>query len=141
MAKLVQLTNPNTDENIFPRTPTKAIINTDGSNLSAVNGIVKGDGNGNFIAVTITPDTIGAATKPVAKTVVLSVSSWSDNTATIAVTGMTTNSNIIIAAAPVNHMAYAQAGVRCSAQGSGTLTFVCENTPTEDLTVNVLIVG
>lgn len=141
MAKLVQLTNPNTDENIYPRTPTKAIINTDGSNLSAVNGIVKGDGNGNFIAVTITPDTIGAATKPVAKTVVLSVSSWSDNTATIAVEGMTTSSNIIVAAAPASHMAYAQAGVRCQEQFLEGLTFVCENTPTEELIINVLVVG
>lgn len=141
MAKLVQLTNPNTDENIYPRTPTKAIINTDGSNLSAVNGIVKGDGNGNFTTITITPDTIGAASKPVTKTLSLPASSWSNNTITRAITGITTSSDIIIAAAPANHMAYARAGVRCSAQGSGSLTFVCENTPTKDLTVNVLIVG
>lgn len=68
MAKLVQLTDPKTNENIYPQTPTKAIINTDGSNLSTVDGIVKGDGTGNFIGieetevelVEITPTLIGA---------------------------------------------------------------------------------
>lgn len=91
--------------------------------------------------IIITPDSIGAASEPVAKTVILSVSDWSDNTVTKTVTGMTTSSNIIVAAAPANHMAYAQAGVRCQEQFLEGLTFVCENTPTEELTVNVLVVG
>ena len=73
MAKLVQLTNSDTNENIYAKTPTKAVINADGSNLSAVEGIVKGDGEGNFTGVeatevdlvdvdlvSITPDLIGA---------------------------------------------------------------------------------
>ena len=75
MAKLVQLTDPKTNENIYPQTPTKAIINTDGSNLSAVDGIVKGDGTGNFVGVEetevelveITPALIGAQPQITAK--------------------------------------------------------------------------
>lgn len=56
MAKLVQLTNPETNENIYPQTPIKAIINTSGSNLSTVNGILKGDGAGNITAATAGTD-------------------------------------------------------------------------------------
>lgn len=48
MAKLVQLTNSETNENIYAKTPVKAIINADGSNVSSVNGILKSDGKGNI---------------------------------------------------------------------------------------------
>ena len=90
--------------------------------------------------ITITPDNIGAASKSIAKTLSLPVSNWNNNTVSIAAE-VNHSSNVIVAAAPASHMAYAQAGVRCSHQGPGVLTFVCENTPTEELMVNVLIVG
>lgn len=48
MAKLVQLTNSETNENIYAKTPVKAIVNADGSNVSSVNGILKSDGKGNI---------------------------------------------------------------------------------------------
>ena len=35
--------------------------------------------------------------------------------------------------------AWAAAGVYCSAQGAGTLTFTCSTVPTSALTANVLI--
>ena len=38
-------------------------------------------------------------------------------------------------------MAYAEAVVRCTAQGAGTLTFACETVPTADVAANVLILG
>lgn len=50
MAKLVQLINSETNENIYPKTPIKAIVNADGSNISTINGILKGDGAGNVTA-------------------------------------------------------------------------------------------
>ena len=40
-----------------------------------------------------------------------------------------------------SYMTYAEAGVRCTAQGAGTLTFACETAPTEDVVANVLILG
>ena len=52
MAKLVQLTNPETNEIIYPQTPIKAIKNTDGSDFAAVNGLLKGDGTGNISTAT-----------------------------------------------------------------------------------------
>lgn len=67
MAKLVQLTNSDTNENIYPQMSTKTLINADGSNFSTANGILKGDGTGNFTGVEELPvelvelskDTIG----------------------------------------------------------------------------------
>lgn len=81
------------------------------------------------------------ADKPAAKTVLLPVAGWSSNSQTVSVAGMTASANIIVTAAPDSYMAYAEAGVHCTAQGAGTLTFACEDTPTEALTVNVLILG
>lgn len=81
------------------------------------------------------------ADKPVGKTATLTVTGWSSNVQTVNVEGMTASANIIVTAAPDSYIAYAEAGVHCTAQGAGTLTFACEDTPTEALTVNVLILG
>lgn len=62
-------------------------------------------------------------------------------TQTVSVAGVTATANCIITAAPDSYMAYAEAGVRCTAQGAGTLTFACETVPTEDVAANVLILG
>lgn len=75
-----------------------------------------------------------------ARTVTLSASGWSNNTQTVFVEGVTSSS--IIQVAPSGAMDnYIDAGVYCSAQGAGTLTFICETTPTADIAVNVLIMG
>lgn len=83
------------------------------------------------------------ADKAVGRSVTLTASEWDADTKTqtVTVTGMTTSANCIITAAPASYMAYAEAGVRCGTQISGGLSFVCEEIPTEDLTVNVLILG
>ena len=46
---------------------------------------------------------------------------------------------VIVAPAPDSLEAYAAAGVRCTAQASGKLTFTCQSVPTAALTVNVVI--
>lgn len=65
---------------------------------------------------------------------------WSSSSQTINVTGVTASNNVIVAAAPASQAAYTAAGVICTAQGAGTLTFTCTSTPSTDLTVNVLII-
>ena len=80
------------------------------------------------------------ADKSTALTVTLSASAWADNSITVSATGVTANSIIIVAPAPDSHIAYCEAMARCTAQGAGTLTFAAEEVPTDDLTVNVLIV-
>ena len=83
------------------------------------------------------------ADKAISRSVTLTAAGWDADTKTqtVSVTGMTAAANCIITAAPASYMAYAEAGVRCTVQASGSLTFACETVPTEDLTANVLILG
>lgn len=83
------------------------------------------------------------AGKSTGVSVTLSSSGWDSGakTQTVSVAGVTATANCIITAAPDSYMAYAEAGVRCTAQGAGTLTFACETVPTADVSANVLILG
>lgn len=76
-------------------------------------------------------------------TVSLPASGWDaeTKTQTVSVTGMTESALVITSAAPVSFVAWSDAGVRCSAQSGGALTFACEAIPTEDLTGNVVILA
>lgn len=71
----------------------------------------------------------------------LATASWSSLSQTVSVTGVTASNTVICTPAPASHDAYCKAGVYCSAQASGTLTFKCTTTPTAALTVNVMILG
>lgn len=55
------------------------------------------------------------------------------------VTGVTASSIVWVSPAPTSFSVYTTAGVYCSAQGDGTLTFTSSKTPTADMTVNVVI--
>ena len=72
-------------------------------------------------------------------TATLSSSSWSSNTQTVSVSGVTSSNTVIVSPAPASISAYGDAGVYCSAQGAGTLTFACSTTPSSSITVNVVI--
>lgn len=74
-------------------------------------------------------------------TVTLASASWSSDTQTVTATGVTASSTVIISPAPSNIDDYGDAGIYCSAQGSNSLTFACATTPSNDITVNVLILG
>ena len=78
---------------------------------------------------------------PVARTATLTVAGWSGTTQTVSVTGVTANSILTVTYAPDSHDAWLDAGVYCSAQGEGTLTFTCATTPVAALTANIVIVG
>ena len=103
-------------------------------------GILKGDGAGGVSAAVKGTD---YAAPSVGVSVTLRASGWNVNTKTqtVSVSKVTATVNLIITAAPDSYMAYAEAGVRCTAQGAGTLTFACETVPTEDVAANVLILG
>ena len=103
-------------------------------------GILKGDGAGGVSAAVKGTD---YAAPSVGVTVTLTAAGWDADakTQTVSVAGVTATANIIITAAPDSYMAYAEAGVRCTAQGAGTLTFACETVPTADVAANVLILG
>ena len=103
-------------------------------------GILKGNGAGGVSAAVKGTD---YAAPSVGVSVTLRASGWNANTKTqtVSVSGVTATVNLIITAAPDSYMAYAKAGVRCTAQGAGTLTFACETVPTADVVANVLIIG
>lgn len=84
---------------------------------------------------------LGAQTKHMTKTATLSTSGWSNNTQTVSVSGVTGTNTVIVSPAPASHAAYAEANVRCTAQASGKLTFTCDDVPTAELTVNVVILN
>ena len=103
-------------------------------------GILKGNGAGGVSAAVKGTD---YAAPSVGVSVTLTASGWNANakTQTVSVSGVTATGNLIITAAPNSYMAYTKAGVRCTAQGAGTLTFACETVPTDNVVANVLIIG
>lgn len=78
---------------------------------------------------------------PVARTATLTVAEWSGTTQTVSVTGVTADSILTVTYAPDSHDAWLDAGVYCSAQGAGTLTFTCDTVPTAALTANIVILA
>ena len=87
----------------------------------------------------ITPGSIGAEKARLERTATLQASAWVSNAQTIPVSGVTVSSLVVVSAAPASHVAYGEAGVYCSVQAEGSLTFRCSDVPTEDLSVNVVI--
>ena len=99
--------------------------------------------NSNAIATTAFVHGLVDGLKSKGVSVTLPASGWNSSakTQTVSVSGVTAAANCIITAAPDSYMAYAKAGVRCTAQEAGTLTFACETVPTANVAANVLIIG
>ena len=71
--------------------------------------------------------------------VVLPADGWAELKQTVDVEGVTTDNDLIVTHTKESRAALNEAGVDVDAQGNGTLTFSCEQAPTVDLTVNVMI--
>ena len=69
----------------------------------------------------------------------LVAANWSSNTQTINVSGVTATNTVFVAPAPVDAADYAAAGIICTGQALGTLTFTCDTVPANDLQVNIVI--
>ena len=103
-----------------------------GTNIKTVNNeSILGSGN----------ITISGGASATTATASLAVADWSNKVQTVSVTGVTASNNAIVAPAPSDSTAWVAAGIVCTAQGAGTLTFTCIKTPTAALTANVLILG
>ena len=73
--------------------------------------------------------------KPSFTTVTISVSDWNGGTSvTKSVSGMTSSANIMVGAEASSMSEIIGCQVYCSAQGTGTLTFTCNETPTSAVT-------
>ena len=97
-------------------------------------------GNIDESALYLTPD-VEYQEKHITATVTLAVSGWSSLSQTISVDGITANNTVVITPDPASHTTYGEFGIYCSVQADGALTFTCSETPTVDLTVNVLILN
>lgn len=93
--------------------------------------------NGADITIPTTGGTMAVINTP-STMPTLAVADWSNNTQTVNVTGVTATNTVFVSPAPASAADYASAGIVCTAQGAGTLTFTCTTTPTNAITVNVV---
>lgn len=73
--------------------------------------------------------------------VVLPASGWVDGRQTVTASGVPANSDIpvLVGPAPASASAYAEAGVRCTAQNADSLSFSAESAVSQDLSINVCV--
>lgn len=95
--------------------------------------------NGNFEIMSADGTIPTARLTKVNSTITLTVAGWSSNTQTVNVTGMTATGVVLVSPDPTDQADYTSAGIICSAQAAGTLTFTCSTTPAADLSVNVVM--
>ena len=79
--------------------------------------------------------------KHTTKTATLSATGWSDKSQTIAVEGVTASNTVFVAPASDSQEVWGKAGIFCSSQSAGTLTFTCKNVPSAAVTANIVILG
>lgn len=105
-----------------------------GTNIKTINNeSLLGSGN-----ITVSGSSSGGTTY---STVAVSIptSAWSGTAATVNASSVTSSNDVIVAPAPASATAWASAGIYCSAQGAGTLTFMCSTAPSEAVTANVMV--
>ena len=75
-----------------------------------------------------------------AYTVSLTAAGWSDKSQTVTAAHVTANNLVQVSTAESSFEAWQTAQIRCTAQGAGTLTFVCGgDAPTDAVTYNVVV--
>lgn len=92
--------------------------------------------------ITLTAADVNAASPPTSTTVTLTTSGWSSNTQTVTVSGVSADESaqlIMPVPALASQTAYYEAGILVTGQAANSLTFTCQNVPTEDLTVYVVM--
>lgn len=73
--------------------------------------------------------------------ITIAVSDWNNKTCTKTVSGVTTNNTVIISPAVSSIEDYGEAQVRGIAQAANQITFACEDTPSDALSVNIAVFG
>lgn len=75
--------------------------------------------------------------------VTLLASGWNEDghAQAVSASGATQSNVVIVTPAPSNYNEYCESGVYCLSQMKDTLLFLCSETPSIDLTVNVLILN
>lgn len=86
-------------------------------------------------------ETMLVAALPVSVTAELTADNWTDNTQSVTVTGMNTTKSVVVSPNSETSEIYGTAGIKCTSQGTNTLTFMCESVPSENVKVDVLHMG
>lgn len=73
--------------------------------------------------------------------VTLTTAWWSASTQSVTATWVTASNSVIVSPAPSSISDYSDNWVYCSAQWTNSLTFTCDSTPSNDITVNVVIMN
>lgn len=119
-------------------------VSKGGTGLTSVtaNNFLVGNGTGAMVQKTAAQVlTMIGGTKMATTTVSLPKANWASKTQTVSASGVTASNAVIVTPAPASFSAYSEAAVCCTAQASGTLTFICERVPEANLSVNVLILS
>ena len=72
-------------------------------------------------------------------TATIPTTGWSSNSITVNVASVTSNNLVIVSPSPSSAAGWTAAGILCTAQGSGTLTFTRTSANSSALTANILI--
>lgn len=91
--------------------------------------------NGSDISIPNSAGTMGVINTA---TLTLAAADWSTNTQTVTASNVTATNTVFASPAPASQSDYTTAGIICTAQAAGTLTFTCTTTPSADITVNVV---
>lgn len=89
----------------------------------------------------VTAEKIAAGAVSSSFTVSLPASGWADNVQTVTANGVTADNTVVVSPAPASYTAYAEGAVRCTAQGINSLTFTCDDVPSDNITVNVTVIN
>lgn len=79
--------------------------------------------------------------KHAAETATLTAAGWSNKTQTVTVEGVTASNTILVAPASDSQEVWGKAGIVCTAQSAGSLTFTCKSAPSAAVTANIVILG
>lgn len=96
---------------------------------------------GNVADGAVTAEKIAAGAVSSSFTVLLTAAGWADKAQTVTANGVTADNTVVVSPAPASYTAYAEGAVRCTAQGSNSLTFTCDDVPAGNITVNVTVIN
>ncbi len=118
---------------------TSSVIdgNTTYAMTASGNTILLTDSDGNTQTATVSGGGGGGSFSAIV--VVLTPSDWSNNSQTTTATGVTSSSTVIISPALESFDEYMECNIKCTTQGTDSLTFTCDFVPSTTLMVNVLI--
>lgn len=121
-------------DHVHPTDTSRQELLVSGTNIKTINNTsLLGSGN-------ITIEGGSGGVEVATATATLTVAGWSNNRQTVNVTGVTASNDVIVTYAVGSKETYTASDIYCYAQGAGTLTFACATTPTEAITVNVMII-